>query len=278
MPPASRIPISAMSPRTRGSVQIDMIKSLTLKNVQSHTESKLDFDPGVNIIVGSSDSGKTAILRAAIAVILNKPSGDGLRRFNSKETEIILELDETSITRLKTNSRNEYQIGDGEPFKAFGQGVPDEVTKLLNIKLLNIQQQMDSPFLLDDSPGEVAKALNEAVNLDSIDTALYNIGKQQKDAQQEITNLKGSEKPYKQGRIPALKEELAGYDYLEKMESDLLRLTELDKRFNEIDKQADSIDGIISQHDKITAEQAEFALFLKIEPDICLLQEKAVLF
>jgi len=57
-----------------------MIKYLQIQNFQSHKDSLLEFDPGVNVIVGSSDSGKTAVIRALRWLVWNRPSGDAFRR------------------------------------------------------------------------------------------------------------------------------------------------------------------------------------------------------
>ena len=54
-----------------------MIKSVELKNFQSHNQSRLEFCDGVNIIVGASDSGKSAILRGLFWVLYNNPNGTG---------------------------------------------------------------------------------------------------------------------------------------------------------------------------------------------------------
>jgi len=52
-----------------------VVEKITIKNFQSHEETELQFSSGVNVIVGSSDSGKSAILRALKWVVQNKPSG-----------------------------------------------------------------------------------------------------------------------------------------------------------------------------------------------------------
>ena len=62
-----------------------MIKNLLLKNFQSHIDSKIEFDSGFNVICGSSDSGKSALLRALMWVIANRPSGDSIKNWNTDE-------------------------------------------------------------------------------------------------------------------------------------------------------------------------------------------------
>lgn len=60
-----------------------MIKSIELKNIQSHENTRLDFDKGINVIVGSSNNGKSAILRGLYWARYNRPLGCRLtRKFN----------------------------------------------------------------------------------------------------------------------------------------------------------------------------------------------------
>jgi predicted ATP-dependent endonuclease of OLD family len=45
--------------------------NIDLKNFQSIAEADLEFTPGINLIVGQSNSGKTAILRSFVTTIKN---------------------------------------------------------------------------------------------------------------------------------------------------------------------------------------------------------------
>jgi len=56
-----------------------MIKGMVLENYESHKRSEVVFDPGFNVIVGPSDSGKSALLRALYWVLEGKVAGDGFR-------------------------------------------------------------------------------------------------------------------------------------------------------------------------------------------------------
>ena len=53
-----------------------MIKSLEIKNVQSHKNSRLEFSPGINALVGTSNNGKSAIFEGVdehqLALFYNK--------------------------------------------------------------------------------------------------------------------------------------------------------------------------------------------------------------
>jgi exonuclease SbcC len=53
-----------------------MIDHVAIKNFQSHKNTNIDFQRnGVNVIVGTSDQGKSAILRAILWAVNNRPMG-----------------------------------------------------------------------------------------------------------------------------------------------------------------------------------------------------------
>jgi len=156
-----------------------MIKFISLKNFQSHKNSTLEFCPYVNSIVAPSDSGKTAILRALNWTINNNPSGDAFvsqwaldEKGNQKEeTVVTVNVDSDVISRTKKGKINTYTINN-KILEAIGVGVPQEIQEAFNFSEVNIQKQMDAPFLLSESPSEVARFFNKIINLDLIDDVL----------------------------------------------------------------------------------------------------------
>jgi exonuclease SbcC len=52
------------------------IKKVTLKNFQSYSDHTVEFTSGLNVLEGTSDSGKSAILRAISFVLHNSPRKD----------------------------------------------------------------------------------------------------------------------------------------------------------------------------------------------------------
>lgn len=169
-----------------------MIKSIDIKNFQSHQHTNIELSAGVNVIVGRSDSGKTAILRDLNWVINNRPSGDSFRSNWGGDTVTTITvsasnpaLPDINITRQKSDKENSYYL-NGDRFTAVGQSVPDKILKALNINPINIQSQMDAPFLLSTSAGDVAQVLNEIVGLEDIDRAISNINKTLRNTQQDL--------------------------------------------------------------------------------------------
>ena len=165
-----------------------MIKSIHISNFQSHKDTTLVLDPGVNLICGSSDSGKSSIIRALKWLATNRPLGDGFVSWGSKgETAVEVLLDDGVSIMHEPGSYSLIKGKDRQDWSAIGTGVPETVTQTLNISELSWAHQMDAPFLLSASPGEVARTLNEVADLDKIDSTLVNINRMARDNRSQLT-------------------------------------------------------------------------------------------
>ncbi len=140
----------------------------------------------MNVITGTSDSGKTATLRALSWLINNRPSGDAFKNWNvplKEPVSVSVELEEIStivdVLLQRRDGKNSYSVfdknGEETVFSAIRQDVPSEVVSLLNIAEYNFQSQHQNYFLLQDTPGEVAKKLNDLVGLSIIDKLFSNL-------------------------------------------------------------------------------------------------------
>lgn len=203
-----------------------MIKTLTVKNFQSHKESNLIFCDGVNIIIGKSDSGKTAILRALRWVIWNRPSGDAFRSNWGGDTEVTIETTEKNLITRAKNRENLYQLNDC-PFKAFSTDVPKEIQDALNINETNFQTQFDQPFLLTSTAGEVAIHFNKIAHIDKINSSIKKIQSTIRGIEQSIKTEEVNQEQYE--------DQLKQFDNLEKFEIDIDVLEDLENvRKNQI--------------------------------------------
>lgn len=189
-----------------------MIQSLELHNFQSHKHSKLEFADGVNVIIGGTDTGKTSIMRALRWLIRNRPSGDAFRSTWGGVTEVEIITNDDSIARWKEKTESGYGL-DEQEFKAFGTEVPEEIVNALNINEINLQNQLDAPFLLSNSPGEVAQHFNRVAHLDQIDNGLRKIQQWIRTIEQNINS--GEQ------QITQLEEELVGFAHLNMFEEDV---------------------------------------------------------
>jgi len=152
-----------------------MLKEVRIRYFQSHKDTVLTFGPGINIIVGEgNDIGKTALFRAIEWPVTNRPLGNGfVSNFQDGPASVELITDTARVKRIKGPKVNEYVLTAGEfeeeVFTAFGSNPPEEVVDALNILDVNIQKQQALPFLVLDSPGQVAQYIREIAKLDDID-------------------------------------------------------------------------------------------------------------
>lgn len=158
-----------------------MIENITIKNFQSHAKFKIDFDPNITTIIGPNDTGKTAIIRALRWLCFNRPSGNAFIRRGSSSARVLLVVDGHNIQRKRGKSINVYSIDEKE-YKAMGSEVPSPVSDLLQVNELNFQSQHDAPFWFSLTPAQVAKELNQVVDLSIIDESLYRIGARVREA------------------------------------------------------------------------------------------------
>jgi exonuclease SbcC len=187
------------------------LKKLHLINFEEHQDTTIDFAPGITVIYGTSDQGKSSIRRAITWVARNKPVGPRSVRDNTKECKAVIRFDDTpAITRGRSGSKNYYKIGstktDGEGvniFRAFSTKVPEEVSNLINMGDANIQEQFKKYYLLEDPPGQVAKTIHALLGMDLVDTtasvvnrAISQQGKQVTQCESKIAQTKGEIKKY----------------------------------------------------------------------------------
>lgn len=188
-----------------------MITRVELTNFQSHKHTIVDLVEGVNVIIGPSDAGKSALFRAINWVVGNRPLGDAYRSDWGGDTSVTITTSEGHVvTRIRTDKQNAY-IVDGVTLTAFGSEPPDDVFAALAIDPYNVQGQADPPFLLAASPGEVAAALNRAAAIDDIDHATGGLRRGAAALSRDLA--------YNQGQLDDYRAQLATYDGLPAVEA-----------------------------------------------------------
>ena len=236
-----------------------MIKSVTIQNFQSHKSTTLEFSKGVNVIVGLSDAGKSAIFHAINWIITNRPLGDAFRSDWGGRTRVELVLDpDGKVVREKDKNKNQYLIypaQDDTPLvlERFGTEPPGEVNIFINMDYINIQNQADPPFLLMSSPGEVAQMLNRAASIDDIDRVTSSLRNTHRQLQQAVQSDQEKLEEYKRelekyAELPRLEEEIGRLERLELDKKEVeKRLTELDdlcERWGDLEEQLHRTEGV----------------------------------
>lgn len=149
---------------------------MTYQNFQTHKKRVLDLTPGVNVLVGRTDVGKSSLLRGLRWLCLNQPRGDGFVRWGKSGVGVGCEVGGRTVVRVRRGKHGYYEV-DGKRFDALNGTVPRDVQDVLRTADVNFQRQIDPPFWFTLSPGQVAKEFNKVVDLSLIDQALDRIGR-----------------------------------------------------------------------------------------------------
>jgi len=153
-----------------------MIKTIEIQNLKGHQHTVLELSKGLNVIKGTSFSGKSSIPFAIKWNLLNRPSGIGFRTYSNSKNEVYsaIEFEEGTFSiRRKSNDLNVYEVPEGI-LEAIGTDVPEEVQNITRMSDLNIQLQTDDYFMLRESPGVVGKELNKIAGLEIINEVFQN--------------------------------------------------------------------------------------------------------
>jgi len=201
-----------------------MIDRIQITNYQNHELLRLVLDPHITAIVGESDSGKSAVVRAIRWLTFNRPTGTGFIRIGSDRTSVKIRVDGRVIERVRSKDENTYTI-DGKLLEAFGTDVPEEITRLLAVGPENFQGQHDPPFWFCLTGGEVAKQLNKVVDLELIDVSMAKITS-------EIRSLTTVVKHTKE-RVEQVKQEKLRLRFVPAMASHFDRMEQVQKRAEE---------------------------------------------
>ena len=172
------------------------IKKIRIENFQSHRDTQLNLESGINLIVGSSDSGKTAILRALNFVLHNEWAPDFLRIGTDECRVAIWFSDGTMVQRIKGTKRNtvllRYPDGTGEGFDKFGVKYPPEVVKALGNPpqddrhgAISYGEQSAPLFLVSLTPTELPRSISELTGIDDFDEASTILSKKSKQAEKQ---------------------------------------------------------------------------------------------
>lgn len=237
-----------------------MIELLQLQNFQRHSKFQVKLDPHITVIVGPSDAGKSSIIRALYWVAFNHPSGISFIKDESKGSCVTVKTSKDTIKRRRSKTVNHYEL-NGTKLEALKRGeVPDRVEDALRLNKINFQLQHDSPLWLSESAGQVAKNLNEIVNLELIDAVLTTLSRQLRSSMSEASVCFS--------RLEKARSDKAKLEWVSEAEEALIELEQLEKELEDVQRQetqllaictpllsaVKSIKSIQSVTDPVTAE------------------------
>lgn len=215
-----------------------MLERLILKNVLSHALTVFDLGM-VNVMTGDTDCGKSAAMCGFLALFDNNPNPSSLVRWGQDDLKVSCVIDGHNISRVIGKGVNQY-ILDKEKLSAIKQyTVPERVAQIFNVGEINFERQLDPLFLMQSSPGEVARFFNKTLQLDEIDILATNLASNLRQANHDYEATKKE--------IVALEVEINLYDIYDKAQNDLNDLICSVDAIQELRIKANELGGILDE-------------------------------
>lgn len=237
------------------------IKKVRIQGFQSHLDSTFTLSPGLNVITGPSDAGKTAIIRALRWLAFNEPQGeafihtirdtDGSIVQTVEQATVTVEFDDgITVSKTRRKGKTTYTHSSyPDPWEK--AELPLEIKESLGLikqsygdnfdTCLNFAYQLDPPFLLSETGSTGAKVLGKLAGTEVVDKSIGVVIKQ---THQTREIIRQSEKAVGQYDVELLEylhteEHLAVVEGLEesynRMQNKIAKtqeLTELGKRYS----------------------------------------------
>lgn len=218
------------------------IEEVQLINFQDHADTTINLTNGINLIIGSSDAGKSAILRALNYVFHNSLKGENFIRVGTDECTVRVKFsDGIEVSRVKGGDTNSYVLkdidGNYHTFSKVGTSVPEPVKNALGQpplddkkKPISYADQMSSLFLVDLSPTDLPRTLSELTGTHNLQNAAESLQKNSRSYDRIIKE--------KSDKIDKLNKDLEQYDYV-------------DKDYDKIEKIEEKLKNIKTEYDKV---------------------------
>ena len=141
-----------------------MIDRIELINFMSHPHTVLELDPGLTVLVGENNCGKSAIVNA-LKVLCTNASGDYMVRHGQKECVVRVHTSEGHTLEWKRKKKVVSYTLNGREVHRLGSAVPDDLHTLLRLPQvetdngafdIHFGDQKDPIFLLNSSAGKRA--------------------------------------------------------------------------------------------------------------------------
>ena len=218
-------------------------------NFQAHEKTHLELSPWMNVFYGESDHGKSSLLRGFKWNILNRPNGYRFRRHDSTKTSVIINSNGVYVDRTRTDESNTYGMGI-ETYSALRGEVPEEITKNVNLSEVNFQSQSEVYFLIDLSPGQVSKKLNEVAGLEISDQVLKQANSDHKEtkAERDSTNKK----------LVQVRSKVLELDWSVEADKFLKKLEDYQEKINNLEEQYSQLSFILGELKELLAKRRLF--------------------
>ena len=212
------------------------IKTIELFNFMNHVNTKIDLADGINLVTGSSDNGKSAIMRALYSVFLDKHDSGWIRDGEKEYTVKITFVNGDTFERTK-GKKNILTMtpygGETKTAQSYGKDMPEDYRKFLGY----IPETSDGPlpfslqkkdvFLVDKKELSLGQEISVLLQVDDLEKGASNLKK-------EITKYNTQTKELQSDK--------------QKLETELEQFDDLDRKL----KLVEALDEILSVHKELS--------------------------
>lgn len=216
-----------------------LISDIIIHNFQIHKDLHIKLKPGVNIILGDTDAGKSAIIRALKLLFDNQPrSGESIFQNKFDKDPLSIEVIHAKGDRLKRHKRRYYL--NGKLMKAFGTNALEPIKELFPLKDINWQRQLESHFLVLQTGGGAAKILNASTGMEDQELLIKEVKSEISESKSNIKRIHKNNEEHKETmeRLQNINRFLEDALYIETIEKQTVDLqstkTELKKLLDNI--------------------------------------------
>jgi DNA repair ATPase RecN len=225
-----------------------------IENFQSIERADLEVS-GLTVVVGKSNIGKSALVRAIKGALRNAEGTDFVRK-GTKHTEV--ELDDENGFHLiwrKGENVNDYEI-NSVPLTKVGRGAPEEIERAGFRDIIastgktkvapQIADQFFPIFLLDKSGAVTAEVISDVSRLNVIQKAT-------KDCKKDLRDSKATKKVREQD-VEIAERRLGNFDGLDAAEKCVLRASEAAQEVQALEAE---IEALKAYQERLEAIQSE---------------------
>lgn len=224
-----------------------MLERMRIRNFQRHEDFRIEFDERITTLVGTSDAGKSAVLRALRWVMTGRPTGSSFVRHGQKEALVTLWIDGHKLSRRKSKSAGEIVL-DGRKLEAFGSETPEPVRLLCNVDEANFQGQHDQPFWLSLTAGQASRELDAVVNLEEIDRTLTAVLREERKAAVEVELC--------EKQVEEAKRDCERLRWVAEMEAEWSELEEVQSDLSDAEEELARIEGLAREVEELRTRAA----------------------
>jgi len=143
-----------------------VITRIELHNFMSHRKTVIEPSPGLTVLVGPNNCGKSALV-AALQILSHNENSTYVKRHGAKECAVVVHTSEGHVIEWRRKGSPRYLINGTEHSRLGNSGVPAELHSLLRLPLVadeaddsfdvHFGSQKSPIFLLNSRAGAAAK-------------------------------------------------------------------------------------------------------------------------